>query len=71
MAEAVRHGHSIRFTALYYATAATRQALEEEIGEQEGRLIRQHRPPLNTQIPRADNWKEWEWNKEAQTITLT
>jgi hypothetical protein len=32
----------------------------EEIGQKEGELIRQHLPPLNTQIPKETNWRTWE-----------
>jgi len=32
-------------------------AIEEEIGEKEGEFIRRHLPPLNYQIPKAENWR--------------
>ena len=34
--------------------------ITEEIGQKEGELIRRHLPPLNTQIPKASNWRTWE-----------
>lgn len=40
LAEAQRKGHTIRFSVLYYATAADKRAIEEEIGEREGFYIR-------------------------------
>ena len=46
LAQAALHGHSIRFTVLYYATAPT-DFTEDELGAMEGELIRAHRPPLN------------------------
>ena len=35
----------------------------EEIGQKEGELIRQHRPVLNTQIPKSEDWHKWEINR--------
>ena len=32
----------------------------EEIGQKEGEFIREYRPLLNTQIPRAEDWHKWE-----------
>ena len=41
----------------------------EEIGQKEGELIRQHRPVLNTQIPKAEDWHKWEVNPvDAQEV---
>ena len=48
LAEATRHGHKMCFTVLYTAKASSHAAIEEEIGQKEGELIRQHLPPLNT-----------------------
>ena len=31
-----------------------------EIGEKEGEYIRLHTPILNTQIPKAEDWKKYE-----------
>ena len=63
MAEAQRKGHSISFDVLYYATARTPSAIIEEIGKKEGEYIRQYLPPLNTQIPKAEDWQKWDVNK--------
>lgn len=69
MAEAQRKGHSISFDVLYYATARTPSAIKEEIGKKEGKYIRQYLPPLNTQIPKAENWQKWDVNKvDAQEV---
>lgn len=35
----------------------------EEIGQKEGELIRQYRPLLNTQIPKAEDWRKWDVKK--------
>ena len=48
LTEATRHGHKMCFTVLYTAKASSHAAIEEEIGQKEGELIRQHLPPLNT-----------------------
>ena len=63
MAEAQRKGHSISFDVLYYATARTPSAIKEEIGKKEGEYIRQYLPPLNTQIPKSEDWQKWDVNK--------
>lgn len=70
LAEAAKKGHSIRFIVLRYARAATKEDIKEEIGYWEGVFIRQHRPQLNTQIPKAENWKSYSINPEASKITL-
>ena len=37
------------------------EAVEPElIGEKEGEFIRNHRPILNTQIPKAEDWHKWD-----------
>ena len=70
-AEAQRKGHSINFDVLYDAKARYASAIKEEIGEKEGEYIRANRPALNTQIPKADNWRNYEINELASTITLS
>lgn len=66
-----RHGHSVSFDVLYDAVELTADLIEEEIGEKEGQYIRAYRPVLNTQIPKADNWRSYEINETASTITLS
>ena len=63
LAEAQRKGHSIQFDVLYYAKETKWTEIIEEIGQKEGELIRQYRPILNTQIPKEENWRQWELNK--------
>ena len=62
LAELQRKGNAIEFDVLYYAQKTKRKDLEEEIGQKEGELIRQHRPILNTQIPKERDWRKWEMN---------
>ena len=62
LAEAQRKGHSIDFDVLYDAKRKRYAEVEEEIGSKEGEYIRQYRPVLNTQIPKAENWRKWDVN---------
>ena len=55
----------ICFDVLYYAQETDDQAILEEIGQKEGELIRQYRPLLNTQIPKAENWHKWDVDKRS------
>lgn len=63
LSEARRKGHPITFDVLYDAKGKRYAAIKEEIGRKEGELIRQYRPVLNTQIPKADDWHKWNVNK--------
>ena len=60
MAEAQRKGHSVNFDVLYYAKSRGRANRMAEIGEKEGEFIRQHQPILNTQIPKENDWHEYD-----------
>lgn len=62
LAEAQRKGYPIQFDVLYYAKDTRWTDIIEEIGREEGKLIRQYRPILNTQIPKEENWRQWEVN---------
>ena len=62
LAEIQRKGHSIDFDVLYYSKSKQHWEITEEIGRKEGELIRQHRPVLNTQIPKAEDWRKWDVN---------
>ena len=42
----------------------------EEIGEAEGFYIRQYLPALNTQIPKESDWRKYDYNANALTVTL-
>lgn len=50
----------IGFDVLYYAEKTSKEDIIEEIGQKEGELIRQYRPLLNTQIPKAEDWRKWD-----------
>lgn len=41
-----------------------------DIGVQEGKWIRELRPPLNYQIPKEENCRSYTRNESARTITL-
>lgn len=60
MAEARRKGHNIGFDVLYYARRKGTANQLMEIGQQEGELIRQYNPILNTQIPKEEDWSKWD-----------
>ena len=68
--EARRHGLSVEFDVLYYAQARRGAALTEELGRKEGEYIRLYRPVLNTQIPKEDNWRKFNINKNAASVSL-
>ena len=64
----------IQFDVLYYAEKTEKEDVDEEIGQKEGELIRQYRPLLNAQIPKAENWRRWDVKnidaKEALRLLL-
>lgn len=64
MAEAKRKGHRVNFDVLYYAKSRNRVERMAEIGEKEGEFIRQYKPILNTQIPKEDDWHQY----DTQTV---
>lgn len=70
LAEAQACGLPINFDVLYYAKASSPTAIKNEIGAKEGEYIRAHRPPLNYQIPKQEDWTKFEVNLKAHTITL-
>ena len=69
ISEAERKGHPITFDVLYYAKSRRLADKLAEIGEKEGEYIRAHKPILNTQIPKAENWETWDMNEvDARAI---
>lgn len=69
ISEAERKGHPITFDVLYYAKSKRYADKLAEIGEKEGEYIRLHKPILNTQIPKAENWETWDINEvDAKAI---
>ena len=66
MAEAKRKGHRVNFDVLYYAKSRNRVDKMVEIGEKEGEFIRQYQPVLNTQIPKEENWQQF----NTQTVDV-
>ena len=63
IAEAQRKGYPITFDVLYYAKSKGIINQLAEIGEKEGEYIRRHTPILNTQIPKAEDWKKYDNNE--------
>ena len=60
MAEAKRKGHRVNFDVLYYAKSRSKVDKMVEIGEKEGEFIRQYQPILNTQIPKENDWHQYD-----------
>ena len=54
----------MNFDVLYYAKSRSKVDKMVEIGEKEGEFIRQYQPILNTQIPKEDDWHQY----DTQTI---
>ena len=70
LSEIQRNGHPIEFDVLYYAQKKRASAIREEIGSKEGEYIRQFRPVLNTQIPKAEDWRKFEMKQIATADEL-
>lgn len=68
--EAKQKGHTVTFSVVCYAKSKRMRDIMEEIGEAEGDYIRKLRPPLNTQIPHADDWRKYDYNNASQNVTL-
>lgn len=68
--EAKRRNCIVNFDVLRYAQSFRKADLIEEIGVAEGEYIRKYRPPLNKQIPKEENWRKYDINPTASTITL-
>ena len=63
ISEAERKGHPISFDVLYYAQSRRYADKLAEIGEREGDYIRRHKPILNAQIPKEQDWGKWDLNE--------
>ena len=70
MREARQRGLKINFDVLYRSNYTDPSKIEEDIGYQEGRFIRQYKPALNYQIPKEEDWHKFTVNKLASKITL-
>lgn len=70
MREAKQQGHKIKFDVLYRSQHTDPSKIEEDIGYQEGKLIREYKPALNYQIPKEEDWHKFNTNKLASKITL-
>lgn len=62
--------HSIAFDVLEtIEESGNQQEDDDKIGFAEARLIRHYLPCLNTQIPHMDNYRSYDTNRRAKTIT--
>ena len=69
--EALESGYRIQFDVMYYSTCLLEEDIIEDIGAEEGRLIREYRPVLNYQIPKVGDWRHYTINKAAKQVRLT
>lgn len=58
-------GYKVRFELLEYTDQD-----EDQLGLAESAWINLYMPKLNTQIPKMADWRHWDINKQAGTITL-
>lgn len=70
LAQAQRTGHQITFDVLYYSPFTIGNDMLDDIGYREGEYIRKYLPFLNTQIPKQENYHNYDYNKRAKYITL-
>ena len=70
LAQAQRMGHKVSFDVLYYSPFTSGNEMIDDIGFNEGKYIREYLPFLNTQIPKQDNYHNYDYNKRAKYITL-
>ena len=70
LAQAQRTGHQITFDVLYYSPFTSGNEMLDDIGFNEGKYIRKYLPFLNTQIPKQENYHNYDYNKRAKYITL-
>lgn len=60
MAQAEQKGLPIEFDVLYYAKERYYYLIDNEIGQKEGEYIRAFKPALNSQIPKAEDWRKFD-----------
>lgn len=70
MREAKQRGLKLHFDVLYRSQETDPDKINEDIGQQEGILIRKYMPLLNYQIPKEEDWHKFNTNKLASKITL-
>ena len=70
LAQAQKMGHQITFDVLYYSPFTSGNEMIDDIGFNEGKYIREYLPFLNTQIPKQENYHNYDYNKRAKYITL-
>lgn len=70
LSKAKQNQYQIQFDVVYCSQEKNEKEIENDIGYQEGWFIRQYRPALNYQIPKADDWHHWTVNRRAKWVTL-
>jgi hypothetical protein len=66
----IREDCQIDFDVLYKSRKRNPDRIFDDIGEAEARLINEHMPALNYQIPTIGDYKHYKVNRKAKTITL-
>ena len=65
-----KNGYDIEFDVLYYSPFLLEEEIFQDIGEEEGKWIRDLRPCLNYQIPKEGDFKHYEVNKLAKYVRM-
>lgn len=65
-----REDCQIQFDVLYVSNFNSNDSIKRDIGKAEARLINEHRPALNYQIPSLGDYMHYTVNKKAKYITL-
>ena len=68
--KAIEEGYRVKFDVMYYSPCLLDEEIDQDIGEEEGKLIRFYLPVLNYQIPKEGNYKSFSINKLAKVIRL-
>ena len=63
LAQARENGNGINFDVLYYAKGQSYDIKFDEISNKEGEYIRKYKPLLNAQIPKAEDFRQYEYKE--------
>ena len=63
LAQLLQNGYNINFDVLYYSKEESYNIKFEEISNKESEYIRQYNPLLNTQIPKLEDFRKYEYKE--------
>ena len=66
LAQLLQNGYNINFDVLYYSKEESYNIKFEEISNKESEYLREYTPLLNTQIPKLEDFRQYEY-KEINT----